>query len=205
MTITHERRKEIARDSYYRVRLRETQEQKEKKLARRREVRNTDEHRKRDRESQAKYRARRKLEDPDFRKAESKRYYEENHLKLKEYQLRYQNTEHGKQKRKESYRRNYEAHYLRGRLRSQRHNSPPPWADREEIKRIYKEARDRREAGESVQVDHIIPITAKRDGVHIACGLHVENNLQIVSSNYNFVKQSNIDHETYQTATSPDS
>lgn len=46
----------------------------------------------------------------------------------------------------------------------------PVWADKARIKRIYAEARAR-----GMHVDHIIPLRSP-----IVCGLHVENNLQLL-------------------------
>jgi len=56
----------------------------------------------------------------------------------------------------------------------------PKWVDHTSILRVYKEARDRRKAGESVVVDHIIPIRHPK-----VCGLHVPWNLQIISRDAN--------------------
>jgi hypothetical protein len=49
-------------------------------------------------------------------------------------------------------------------------NATPSWADHEAIREIYKRA-----AEEGMTVDHIIPLQG--DNV---CGLHVENNLQLL-------------------------
>lgn len=59
----------------------------------------------------------------------------------------------------------------------------PPWANFRKIYAIYNEAADRRDAGEDVQVDHIIPL------VHpLVCGLHYELNLEIISARENSYK-----------------
>ncbi len=62
-------------------------------------------------------------------------------------------------------------------------NACPKWAGLNKIKEIYKEARKRRDLGENVHVDHIIPLVSK-----FVCGLHVHNNLQIISATENFKK-----------------
>lgn len=63
--------------------------------------------------------------------------------------------------------------------------SMPPWANREKIEAIYKEAYER-----GMTVDHIIPLTSST-----VCGLHVDYNLQILSLSDNRVKsnQYNVD------------
>ncbi len=64
----------------------------------------------------------------------------------------------------------------------------PPWADRREIAKIYKECRRRtREEGIQYQVDHIWPID------HGACcGLHVHWNLQILTATENSRKNNKL-------------
>jgi hypothetical protein len=54
----------------------------------------------------------------------------------------------------------------------------PPWADKEKIKAIYDEA-----ARTGLVVDHEIPLRGK-----LVCGLHVENNLQLLDSTTNVRK-----------------
>ncbi len=60
----------------------------------------------------------------------------------------------------------------------------PEWcANDPEFKRIYKEAERRREAGEDVQVDHVVPIINP-----LVCGLHVPWNLEIIGKHENLSK-----------------
>lgn len=57
----------------------------------------------------------------------------------------------------------------------------PAWADIVAIKAIYKEAaRLTRETGVKHEVDHIIPLRSR-----VVCGLHVANNLQILTQTEN--------------------
>jgi hypothetical protein len=51
----------------------------------------------------------------------------------------------------------------------------PAWADKEKIKQIYLEAKRL-----GLVVDHIIPLKSK-----YVCGLHVENNLQLITATEN--------------------
>lgn len=54
----------------------------------------------------------------------------------------------------------------------------PPWADRKEIARIYRKASE-----QSKVVDHVIPLNHPK-----VCGLHVPNNLKIVTGGKNLAK-----------------
>lgn len=61
----------------------------------------------------------------------------------------------------------------------------PAWADAKAIAAIYREAKKReRETGVSHHVDHIIPLNS-----HKVCGLHVENNLQVIPARENVLKR----------------
>lgn len=60
----------------------------------------------------------------------------------------------------------------------------PDWcAEHPDFKKIYDEAKQRRKAGENVQVDHIVPICSE-----MVCGLHVPWNMQILSTRANLSK-----------------
>jgi 5-methylcytosine-specific restriction endonuclease McrA len=63
----------------------------------------------------------------------------------------------------------------------------PSWSDKKAIKEIYlKAAQMSIETGIQHEVDHIVPIMSK-----IVCGLHCQQNLQIITS-YENKKKSNI-------------
>ena len=68
--------------------------------------------------------------------------------------------------------------------RKKRDRSMPGWANKESINEIYLQARKLTEAtGIQHEVDHIIPSNHP-----LVCGLHVENNLQILTKKDNRTK-----------------
>jgi hypothetical protein len=71
----------------------------------------------------------------------------------------------------------------------QRAMATPKWVDQDAILMIYHEAAARREAGETVVVDHVIPIR----GTDV-CGLHVPWNLKIIDRTLNALKSNKSDN-----------
>lgn len=57
----------------------------------------------------------------------------------------------------------------------------PEWADRAEIREIYKQAKRT-----GMHVDHIVPLCHP-----LVCGLHVEHNLQLLPPGVNYYKSNN--------------
>jgi len=100
---------------------------------------------------------------PGLVSALRKQYYAENHKKARSWY-------------RASYAKNQGRYYAAARLRkvSQKRRTPE-WADLKAIQAVYVEARRRREAGEAVVVDHIIPLRGE-----VVSGLHVHTNLQII-------------------------
>jgi hypothetical protein len=66
-------------------------------------------------------------------------------------------------------------------------NAMPKWANKDAIKNIYNLSKELTAATNiRHEVDHIIPIKHP-----LVCGLHVENNLQVIPENENRVKSNN--------------
>lgn len=69
--------------------------------------------------------------------------------------------------------------------RAARLRRTPPWADQKAIRAIYERARRLTvESGVEHHVDHIIPLQGER-----VSGLHVENNLQVLTGSENSRKR----------------
>jgi hypothetical protein len=68
--------------------------------------------------------------------------------------------------------------------RAEEFKATPRWADKTSIRKFYKEAADRtKTTGEKYEVDHIVPLKSE-----IVCGLHCEQNLQVIKKNENASK-----------------
>jgi hypothetical protein len=61
-----------------------------------------------------------------------------------------------------------------------RYGQTPAWADAAAIRAVYRECARRRQRGERVAVDHIIPL----EHPHVS-GLHTPDNLRIISEKTN--------------------
>ena len=59
-------------------------------------------------------------------------------------------------------------------------DATPLWAEREKTVAVYREAARRREQGEDVVVDHIVPLSNP-----LVCGLHWHGNLQVIDRQAN--------------------
>ena len=70
--------------------------------------------------------------------------------------------------------------------RARKRHAIPPWANKDAIAGIYRAAAiwNKHHPDRPVHVDHIVPLRGKT-----VCGLHVENNLQLLSAQANLRKQ----------------
>jgi len=130
-----------------------------------------------------------RLANPDKIKAQKERSNAKRRDKNNEYskQYRLKNKEKVAAYNKEYRKNNTASIYTRNRIRKNKMHQlqTPPWADKSAIEVIYAQAR-RRSNIEGIQyhVDHIIPLNGD-----IVSGLHVEYNLQLLSSRDNVAKK----------------
>lgn len=113
------------------------------------------------------------------------------------------NAEHHRQRSKDYYaahsedRREYSRYFYHANIdyynamsakrRAQELNACSPWADIDELDRIYANRPD------GYHVDHIVPLQGQ-----VVCGLHVENNLQYLPAKDNLAKSNSFDPDTHQ-------
>lgn len=76
----------------------------------------------------------------------------------------------------------YAARRLASELRA-----TPAWADHKKIAEVYANAAYLRSIGVDVQVDHVLPLRGR-----LVCGLHVENNLQLLLASENQKKSASL-------------
>jgi len=135
-------------------------------------------------------------------KSKKAKYYEQNKeriLKINE-QWRKNNTKRMAELRKNRYEKNKEQQAIQSKSwyknnpgivrakqakrRAVKKTAVPCWADKKQIKKIYKQACELTKLTKiQYHVDHIFPL--KSDYM---CGLHVETNLQIITAKENILK-----------------
>lgn len=69
------------------------------------------------------------------------------------------------------------------RRRAKKQNASPAWADAGKINALYRGASQLRAAGVDVEVDHVVPLNGRT-----VCGLHVHQNLRVISARENALK-----------------
>jgi len=72
----------------------------------------------------------------------------------------------------------YQKNFYTNQRRAAKTQATPSWADKKKIAEFYKLATEL-----NMTVDHVIPLNGK-----LVCGLHVENNLQLLTSSENSKK-----------------
>ena len=126
-------------------------------------------------EQQRIYDAERRASNPDKQKAYASAYYENNRDKVKSTKDAWRSANLHKW-----------AAICQG-SRARKLQAIPAWADLSAIKDVYIEARY-----QQLHVDHIIPLKS-----NIVCGLHVWDNLQLLSQRENSLKGNKFDPEDY--------
>ncbi len=119
----------------------------------------------------------------DWLYAHHREWFESNVDKNREY--------HRKAKRKKRLEDPGYLSELSARRRAAVKQAIPKWVDISKIREIYRQARSlEKQDGIKRHVDHIVPITGwdRETGQHVVCGLHVENNLEIMTSSDNLHK-----------------
>jgi hypothetical protein len=115
-------------------------------------------------ESNRKYNSKNKV----IRAKKLKEYNVKNAEKIKLIQLNYRKSNIDKVK------------FWASNYRARKRKSLPLWANLDNIKEFYKNCPN------GYEVDHVVPLKGfNREGVHVVCGLHVENNLQYLTPQEN--------------------
>ena len=68
----------------------------------------------------------------------------------------------------------------------------PPWFNSKQVQDVYELAKEFREAGINVHVDHIVPLKGRT-----VCGLHVFQNLRVCLADVNIKKNNKFEGEMY--------
>ena len=114
-------------------------------------------------------------ENPEWRKETSRRSYEKHREKIRTQQAESRPRFRG---------RNNALDRLK---KARKIQATPVWADLDAIRQIYTEA-----AAQGMHVDHIIPLRSK-----FVCGLHVQNNLQLLEPVENMRKNNSFNPDLH--------
>ena len=155
------------------------------------------------------YRRKQHAENPEIKRAYDKQWRLDNLEKVREYdrvrwfngkseqnkEYRANNPEKVKTWRKRDYEKNKStpeflarANAISRRHQAAKRNAVPVWADLQQIKDIYLQAKKKsKDEGLNYQVDHIVPLQGNE-----VCGLHVEYNLQILTAEENIFKSNKL-------------
>ena len=108
--------------------------------------------------------------------------YDPDKARIKNQEYRRKHPDYGKEYTKQWCKDNPEkAAANSAKRRAKQHSATPEWANDFFIREMYELAQLRREAtGIDWEVDHIVPL--QND---LVCGLHVEQNLQVITANEN--------------------
>lgn len=126
--------------------------------------------------------------DPSKRKSWDKKYFDKNKeariAKLKAWAAN--NPDRLQFSKKQWYKDNPEKNrFYSSNYRAALFKATPSWVDYDEIEKIYKETFDRsKSTGIAYEVDHFYPLRGKT-----VCGLHVHNNLHIITATENMKKR----------------
>ena len=114
---------------------------------------------------------------------EKKQYYLDNKERLSVYKVEYRKT-HQETLREWRRKNSGLLNSCNANRRAMRINATPSYADLEAIKKIYRTAQIlSKMTGVNMSVDHIIPLRSK-----LVCGLHHQDNLQIIPAKENSKK-----------------
>jgi hypothetical protein len=129
--------------------------------------------------------------------AEATKYHYASYAEKREHKIKYAKewVKNNPEKYKVNAKRCYEKTKLKrfayqALSRAKRRNAVPKWFDsiKEDVQKIYIEARTKTlETGIPHEVDHIIPLVSE-----YVCGLHVPNNLRVVTRYENRSKQNKL-------------
>lgn len=73
--------------------------------------------------------------------------------------------------------------------RAMKKSNTPKWATEKYIELFFTHSQlEQERTGKKCHVDHIVPLKGKIQGVHVVCGLHCEDNLQVLFASDNLKK-----------------